>query len=945
MIEAIQFLPAASDPSLLYSGSYRFPLVALSILIAVVASYAAMNVSSRVSTAHTRWLNFSWISIAAVTMGMGTWAMHFIGMLSLTLPCGVYYDPLLTLVSMAPGILASAVALAVVSRPDVGKASLLLGSVLLGGGIGTMHYTGMAAMRLEGFVRYNPALFVLSILVAVLLAYIALRVKIGTHCAKNRCSLMVAAIMGSAVSGMHYTAMSAAYFVRGDAGELPESVLSSNSLALIITIVTSLLALLGLALAAVSRNREMTRQLQESEQLWSFALEGGGDGVWDLNLQTGVVTLSKAGKQMFGFAENEMADDILAWQARIHPDDQKRIQEELRTYFRSKEKYLASEYRVLCKDNSWKWILTRGMAVSRNASGRVLRMTGTHTDINKRKLAEEELRLASMVYQNSSEAMTVTDSKGIIVSVNPAFTELTGYTLAEAVGKGTQLLKSGRHDRAFYQTMWDEINTTGHWQGEIWNRRKNGELYLEWLSINIIYNDNGTAHRYVALFSDITKKKESEEIIWQQANFDTLTHLPNRRMFYDRMAQEIKKSHRSDLPMALMLLDLDHFKEVNDTLGHDQGDILLVEAARRISGCVRESDTVARLGGDEFTIILSEVDDINSIERIAQMIVDSLAAPFQLQQEAVFVSASLGITLYPNDAKNIDALIKNSDQAMYLSKNSGRGRFSYFTASLQEAAQTRMRLLNDLRGALPARQLSVYYQPIVEMHSGKIYKAEALIRWQHPERGFVNPIHFIPLAEESGLIHEIGDWVFLEAVKQLKRWREMYASNFQLSVNKSPVQFRLDGENELPWLKHLGDMALPGSSLVIEITEGLLLNTEINVAEKLLSFRDAGVNVAIDDFGTGYSSLAYLKKFDIDYLKIDQSFVRNLETDQNDMALCEAIIVMAHKLGLKVIAEGVETAQQRDLLASYGCDYAQGYLYSMPVPADQFEALMQAQSQ
>lgn len=945
MLDAIQFLRLPPDDSLLYAAAYRPSLIILSVAIAIAAAYAAMKVAASAARAPAGRIRLRWIGIGALTLGLGTWAMHFIGMLSVNLPCGIYYDPVLTLLSIMPGILAGGVALAIVSRPAPGQRDLLLGSALMGGGIGAMHYTGMAALRIEGVVRYDPSLFALSILVAILLAYIALRVRAGMQCAHRRCDLLVALIMGSAISGMHYTAMSAAYFVRGDVGDLPESALSPNSLALIITTMTVLLTLLALAIAALSRNREMTQQLQESEQRWRFALEGGGDGVWDLNMLTGELVMSRAGKQMFGFADGEIADNIEAWEPRIHPDDQARTQDDLRNYLRGHSRYLSSEYRVLCKDNSWKWILTRGMAVSRDADGRVLRMIGTHSDINERKKAEEELRLAAMVYQNSSEAMTVTDSQGHIVSVNPAFTSLTGYTLEEVLGKSTKLLNSGRHTREFYGAMWHQINSIGHWQGEIWNRRKNGELYLEWLTINTIYNDDGSVHRYVALFSDITQKKESEELIWRQANFDTLTSLPNRRMFYDRLEQEIKKSHRSGLPMALMLLDLDHFKEVNDTLGHAQGDILLVEAARRISACVRESDTVARLGGDEFTIILSELDDVNSVERIAQNIIDSLANPFQLQQEAAFVSASVGITLYPNDAHNIDTLIKNADQAMYLSKNSGRGRFSYFTAALQEAAQNRMHLINDLRLAIPRQQFAVYYQPIVDLGDGRICKAEALLRWNHPQRGMVSPMQFIPLAEESALIYEIGNWVFRQVGAQLKHWRTTYEPEFQVSVNKSPLQFRQNGmAGEASWVAQLQALGLPGQSMVIEITEGMLLNAEEGVAERLLQFRDAGMQVAIDDFGTGYSSLSYLKKFDIDYLKIDQSFIRNLDSDPDDMAVCQAVIVMAHKLGLKVVAEGVETQRQRDLLVSYGCDYAQGFLYSHAVSAEAFEALLRTQA-
>ncbi len=580
----------------------------------------------------------------------------------------------------------------------------------------------------------------------------------------------------------------------------------------------------------------------------------------------------------------------------------------------------------------------------KDSHGQITRYISVRLEITERKKTEEELNLAAMVYQNSSEAMMIADSEVAIVSVNPAFTKVTGYTLEEVVGRNPHMLSSDRHDHDFYQAMWNEINTTGHWHGEIWNRRKNGEIYLEEITINTIYNDDGSAHRYVSLFSDITEQKKSEEMIWQQANFDTLTGLPNRRMFHDRLEQEIKKSHRSGLPMALMLLDLDRFKEVNDTLGHTQGDVLLVEAARRIAECVRESDTVARLGGDEFIVILSELEDVNSVERIAQKIIECLAVPFQLLQETVYVSASMGITLYPDDAQDVDVLIKNADQAMYVAKNSGRGRFNYFTAALQKAAQTRMRLLNDLRNALASKQLVVYYQPIVEMASGKIYKAEALLRWQHPERGMVSPAQFIPLAEESGLIHEMGDWVFHEATRELKRWRERFVPEFQISVNVSPVQFRQnEADHASSWISHLRAMDLPGQSLTIEITEGLLLNAEINVTEKLRSFREAGIQVALDDFGTGYSSLSYLKKFDIDYIKIDQSFVRNLVDDPDDKALCEAIVVMAHKLGLKVVAEGVETELQLDLLAAYGCDYAQGWLYSKAVPAGEFEAFLVTQ--
>ncbi|MBI5890009.1 MAG: EAL domain-containing protein [Nitrosomonadales bacterium] len=467
---------------------------------------------------------------------------------------------------------------------------------------------------------------------------------------------------------------------------------------------------------------------------------------------------------------------------------------------------------------------------------------------------------------------------------------------------------------------------------------------MRWMRVRFksLVDEQGRKYKLTGVSQDITEKKRSEETIWQQANFDPLTGLPNRRMFQDRLEHEIKKSHRDGSPLALMFIDLDKFKEVNDTLGHDKGDILLVEAAQRISACVRESDTVARLGGDEFTVILSELDDANSIERIAQAIIQSLVTPFQLGEDIAFVSASIGITLYPNDASNLEMLMSNADQAMYASKSAGRNRFSYFTPSMQAAALNRMHLINDLRGALSANQFRLHYHPIVELASGSIHKAEALIRWQHPERGLISPGEFVMLAEESGMIVDIGDWVFREAVQQVLRLRATHHPQFQISVNKSPVQFRNDDRYFQKWLPHLQQMGLPGQCITIEITEGLLLDATSTVKSKLLDLRDAGIQVALDDFGTGYSSLSYLKKFDIDYIKIDRSFVRNLTATSDDMALCEAIIVMAHKLGLKVVAEGIETATQRHLLAAAGCDYGQGHLFSPPLPSFEFEALLKA---
>jgi diguanylate cyclase (GGDEF)-like protein/PAS domain S-box-containing protein len=550
----------------------------------------------------------------------------------------------------------------------------------------------------------------------------------------------------------------------------------------------------------------------------------------------------------------------------------------------------------------------------------------------------EELQLALLVYQNSSEAMMVTDKDGTILTINAAFTRLTGCSQEDAIGKNPQTF-GNETEHTFYYHVWQHLDTQGHWEGEIVDKRKSGETYTKWLTVNTIFNEDGSVHRRVVLFYDITEKKKTEELIWQQANFDPLTGLPNRRMFHDRLAQDMKKAHRDENNLALLFLDLDRFKEVNDTLGHSMGDQLLKEAAKRLLNCVRDTDTVARLGGDEFTVILVGIQDSPSVERIADDILGRMSEPFQLGDELAYITTSVGITLFPDDADNIDTLIKNADQAMYVAKQLGRNRCSYFTHSMQEAAQTRMRLLRDMRNALSNDEFLVYYQPIVTLASGVVHKAEALLRWQHPQRGLVSPAEFIPVAEETGLINEIGDLVFLEATQQCQVWRERFHPDFQISINKSPVQFRTD-RGKKTWAEQMRLMEMPGSSVVVEITEGLLMDANEVVNAKLLQFRDAGIQVALDDFGTGYSSLSYLQRFDIDYIKIDQSFVRNLTPGSHDHALCEAIIVMAHKLNMKVIAEGVETLQQRDLLMAAGCDYGQGYLFARPLPRDQFESLL-----
>jgi diguanylate cyclase (GGDEF)-like protein/PAS domain S-box-containing protein len=523
------------------------------------------------------------------------------------------------------------------------------------------------------------------------------------------------------------------------------------------------------------------------------------------------------------------------------------------------------------------------------------------------------------------------DRFGVLLETNLAGAKLLGLTRSELLGSRLTHFVHPQ-SRASFDAFLQRVFSDGG--------RKSCEVELvapdrQPLHVHIDADAEASGATCRAVMLDITKKKESEVLIWQQANFDTLTGLPNRNMFLNHLEQEIKKSQRARLLLGLMFLDLDRFKDINDTLGHGMGDLLLQEMAQRLRSCVRDTDMVARLGGDEFTIVMGELENYGAIERVADAILSKLTQPFHLAETVIHVSASIGITLYPTDAVEIDKLVRNADQAMYAAKNQGRNRFHYFTPALQDVALARMRLINDLRHALAGNEFELFYQPIVDMASGTISKAEALLRWRHPTRGLIRPAEFIPIAEDIGIIVDIGNWVIREAGREAARCRAAHGETFQVSINMSPVQFLCSPRVQYP----VQGLA---AGLAVEITEGLLLDASPTVTDQLIALRDAGIQVALDDFGTGYSSLSYLKKFDIDYIKIDRSFVHNLAADSDDMALCEAIIVMAHKLGLKVVSEGIETELQRKLLSEVGCDYGQGYLYSKAVPAAEFEQLLDA---
>ncbi|HJW23908.1 MAG TPA: EAL domain-containing protein [Rhodocyclaceae bacterium] len=547
--------------------------------------------------------------------------------------------------------------------------------------------------------------------------------------------------------------------------------------------------------------------------------------------------------------------------------------------------------------------------------------------------ANEELVLARKVFEVSSEAIMITDARNRIVSVNAAFQAITGYCREEVLGHDPKFMSSGRHDAGFFLAMWESLQDSGHWEGEIWDKRKDGSVYPKWLTIDTIRDDQGAISHHVAVFSDITERKASEERIAFLAHHDPLTGLPNRLTLSLHLEHAIEQAKRDQLRIGLMFIDLDNFKRINDTLGHHIGDLLLCEVARRIRAAVRESDIVARIGGDEFVLVLERCGLPTDAASVAQKIIDQLGEPYHFESHELHTTPSIGIGIYPDDGEDIETLMKNADAAMYHAKGLGRNNYQFYAQEMNAAAAHRLRLESRLRLAMATSEdFALHYQPQVDLASGRVIGFEALIRWKDVELGAVPPSVFIPVAEEIGLIHYIGTWVLHTACQQARAWMDAGLEFGRVSVNVSPQQFRQPRFAALVQTI-LAETGLPAAALELEITESTLMDTADFAVSILNQLKEVGVALAIDDFGTGYSSLAYLKRFPIDYLKIDRSFVDDIETDSSDGAIAIAVIALAHSIGLKVVAEGVETEGQRDFLTRHGCDRVQGYFYCRPVSA------------
>ncbi len=573
----------------------------------------------------------------------------------------------------------------------------------------------------------------------------------------------------------------------------------------------------------------------------------------------------------------------------------------------------------------------------RDERGRITHFIAIKEDITAQKRAEDQLRMNTAVFETTTEGIMVTDEENLIKTINPAFTRITGFTQDEVQGRSPSVLSSGRHDRGFYEKMWESVLQKGYWTGEIWNRRKDGSVYPEWLSISTIRDDNGIVREHVAVFSDITKYKQDEEQILYQANYDALTGLPNRSLLSDRLSQAIVAAQRESWMLAVLFVDLNHFKIVNDTFGHVVGDEVLQMVAGRIKSCLRESDTVARFGGDEFIILLQDVTEMDSVAHIATNIINSTTRVITLYGREIYIGASIGITVYPDDAENVDSLLRNADMAMYQAKERGRNTYQFFTASMQQHTLVRQQLELDLRQAIQREELEIFYQPVVDARENRVVSVEALLRWHHPIRGMVSPAIFIPLAEDTGQIGPIGEWVMRGACEQLKQWHRAGFKDLKMAVNLSSRQRELGLQGE--FLKELlQETGLSSDYLTLEMTESLLMRDTEEAMTWLTSFKDLGIKLSVDDFGTGYSSLSYLKRFPMDVLKIDRSFVSDLPDNLEDATLVNTIVAMADSLKMRVIAEGVETRQQVEFLLAAGCNELQGFYFAKPMKAENLTA-------
>ncbi len=679
--------------------------------------------------------------------------------------------------------------------------------------------------------------------------------------------------------------------------------------------------------AALKKNEAKLQKTQRIAKL----------GDCERDISTRDISCSDQLYTIFGW-DNDSCPGYEAFLNILHPEDKAYVLDTIDRAVETKTAY-DIEYRIVLDTGKEKIISEIGRVVL-DHDGRPIKISGIVQDVTEQKKFKDEIELARKVFDNAVEGVVVTDKEGTIEFVNKGFTTITGYSEAEAIGQNPKMLKSDRHDRKFYEAMWEGLDRDGHWAGEIWNRRKNGQAYPEWLSITAIANHRGDPVRYMSVFNDLSDIREREEQLRFQANYDALTGLPNRTLLQDRIQMAVRRVARETNGLALIFLDMDDFKHVNDTLGHAKGDLLLQLFASRLLECVREQDTVARYGGDEFIILIPDTNDPETIIQIIERIRTFLEESFVIDDKEFFIGVSIGVTLCPEDGMEPDILIANADMAMYRSKEVGKGRYAFFTAELNQQVARRVELEVALRQALTRKEFSLYFQPKVDITTNLIVGAEALIRWEHPEKGLISPGEFIPLAEETGLINPMGEWILDQACARAREWSDRLGHPFSVAVN---ISFRQVREVDLV-AQVAGSLKTHGISpdcLELEITESVVMGNVEKARTMFKALHDMGIKISLDDFGTGFSSLSYLRLFPISTLKIDKSFVDDIPEDTDSNTMVTTIISMARHLNLITVAEGVEKRTQLDFLKENFCHQIQGYYFSTPLPADAFFELLQ----
>ncbi|MDX2370769.1 MAG: EAL domain-containing protein [Colwellia sp.] len=681
----------------------------------------------------------------------------------------------------------------------------------------------------------------------------------------------------------------------------------------------------------------LKNQAEKNEKRLAGVLGGSNEGMWDWNTQTNDVFHNERWETITGVVDCE--NSFEEFQRCIFKDDKTHVNKALKRLLEQNTPY-SIEYRIVHpNDDKEIWIWDRGVVLDHNEQGEPLWVVGIIQDITKRKKAEEKLKLAASVFLHSRESISITDDTATIIDINDAFTHITGFSREEAIGQNPSFLHSGRQSPEFYADMWQALEKEGYWSGEVWNRRKNGEVYAVMKTISAVRDEQGITTHYVSLGSDITPLKEHQAQLEHIAHYDVLTNLPNRSLLADRLSQAVLQCSRHEQSLAVVFLDLDGFKQVNDTYGHDMGDELLIALSVRMKEALRESDSLARIGGDEFVAVLAELAKVEDCEPVLERLLLAASEPVTIGDIVLNISASIGVTLYPQDSVDADQLMRHADQAMYVAKESGKNRYHLFDTAQDDAVKVKRESLEAIRSALDNHQFVLYYQPKVNMRTGLVTGFEALIRWQHPERGLLNPIQFLPVIENNPMMIEMGEWVIDSALTQISQWQAMGLNlPVNTSVNIAAVQLQQpDFTLRLTTLLAAHPDVEP-CCLELEVLETSALEDVQHASTTMSACIALGVNFALDDFGTGYSSLTHLRRLPANLIKIDQTFVRDMLHDADDFAIVEGVIALAKSFKREVIAEGVETIEHGTALLQQGCELAQGYGIARPMPSSDIPA-------